>query len=102
MPGTKVDIEKVLDEIVDLFDRIHPNGNKAQRKITFQPVAYKIQHLEFIVGEMMPYMLENARRIKTHYGAAFGVEVTNGHSVEQHIQWANNAIYRIRAELKKI
>lgn len=102
MPGTKEDIEKVLDEIVDLFDRIHPIGNKAQRRITFQPVAYKIQQLEFLVRELIPYMLENAWRIKTHYGAAFGVEVTNGHSVEQHMQWANNAIYRIRSELKKI
>lgn len=102
MPGTKEDIENVLNEIVSLFDRIHPIGNKAQRKITFQPVAYKIQHLEFLVGDIIPYMLENARRIKTHYGAAFGVEVTNGHSVEQHMRWANNAIFRIRAELKKI
>ena len=102
MLGTKEDIENTLDEIVDLFDRIHPIGNKAQRKTTFQPVAYKIQHLEFLVREIIPYMLENTWRIKTHYGAAFGVEVTNGHSVEQHMQWANNAIYRIRAELKKI
>lgn len=102
MPGTKEDIANVLDEIVDLFDRIHPIGNKAQRKIAFQPVAYKIQHLESLVGEIIPYMLENAGRIKTHYGAAFGVEVTNGHSFEQHMEWANRAIYRIRAELKKI
>ena len=102
MPGSKEDIENVLNEIVDLFDRIHPIGNKAQRKITFQPVAYKIQQLEFLVGEIMPYMLENARRVKTHYGAAFGVETTNGHSFEQHMAWANSAIFRIRAELKKI
>ena len=102
MPGTKEDIKNILNEIIDLFDKIHPVGNKAQREIIFQPLANKIQHLELLVGEMMPYMLENARRIKTHYGAAFRIEVTNGHSFEQHLQWANNAIYRIRAELEKI
>lgn len=102
MPATKEDISSKLNEIVDLFDRITIVGNKAQRKAAFQPVEYRIQHLEFLISDVMPHMLENARRIKTHYGAAIGIEPTNGHSCEQHMQWADRAIIRIRMELKKV
>ena len=89
-----------LDELIALFERTHCHGNKAQRKAMFQPVADKIRQLESSLFSAGIPQGERLGLLLWYYGAAFGVDVTNGASAEQHMAWARSAIAAIRREIK--
>ena len=89
-----------IEDVIKTFSDTHIIGStKEKRKVAFAPVQRKIEQLRFIASSEAPYIWEGIHKLEEHYKAVFRITVTNGHTANQHLAWAESAIRGIRREL---
>jgi hypothetical protein len=92
---------ELLDDLVKTFETTPSTAStKDQRKKAFAPIASKMGMLRLRATEHAPFIIEYIYKLEWHYSAFFHIKPTNGHSEEQHLQWANSAIRVIRRQLR--
>lgn len=92
----------ILQEIIDLLDRIKPIGNKNARDMALQPVYSRLQDLRQRVALDHSNLIEYIDKLETHGSGALATRPTLGDRPEKHQEWANKAIIILKRHLGKV
>jgi len=91
----------ILAEIIELFGRLHPIGNKTARDVSLEPINRRLNSLRQRVALDRADLCEYIEQLRDGYSGMLATRPTGGNSPQQHQVWANNAIRVLERELGK-
>jgi len=95
------DPKELLDEILAIYSRLIPIGNKAAREKAFSPVKFRLDNLRSIMFTEYPGHSQYVDNFAYHSLCALATRNIDGNSPQSHQMWADRALTVIKRALSK-
>lgn len=93
--------KELLEEILSIYSRLSPIGNRAARESAFYPVKYRLDTLKEIMFTDYPGHSQYVDNFSYHSLCALATRPIDGNSPQRHQMWADRALTIIKRALNK-